>query len=649
MRPMSLIRSLLLAWCLGGSLLLAQRVETVAGEAGLKGDADGAARTQARFNNPHGIAADSAGNVYVADRWNHKIRRLSPDGQVTTLAGTGEVGNQDGPGSQATFHEPWGIAATPDGTLYVADSRNHRVRVISPQGLVSTLAGNGASGVVDGPGSSAQFALPTGIAVGRDGYVYVCDHRGHTIRQITPGGFVTTLAGSPAQAGYADGMGNEARFDRPYGMEIGPDNHLYIADEWNHRIRRVTLAGQVTTVAGTGVLGSLDGPVDSAQLHYPWDVALAADGTLYIMDGGNHVVRRLIPGGGVDTYAGEAGTQGAIDGEGPDASFNGATGLALVPGTAVLFVADAYNHLIRRIGGVPVVPGTPVLDGPASDTLCLGTSLTVTVSGAQRDTDFYAFFLDGEAVQAGPSPVFAWQPAAAGSYTLFAETSQGNNLTGLTPSRTFTVVAPPSAQITAALLPGTEAGQRVELRANGTGIGSWQWAAGDGTAPGFGNPWLHTYLTPGTYTVSLILTGSTGCRDTLSYAGLTIGSPADTTAQDTAGTDTSQTDGGTNPTPPAVPSEGGDSLSVFLPTAFTPNGDGLNDYLRLRGPDRARAELMVFDAWGACLYRGQGDAPGWDGRYQGQMSPPDSYVAVVRGQNTAGRFFSFSHIIHLIR
>ncbi|RMG74165.1 MAG: hypothetical protein D6722_02805 [Bacteroidetes bacterium] len=647
----SLLISLLLF--LGGLRpLLAQQVVTVAGEAGVNGEADGAALTEARFNNPHGVAADAAGNVYIADRWNHKIRKLTPNGQVSTVAGTGEVGTQDGPGATATFHEPWGIAAAPDGTLYVADSRNHRIRIITPDGMVSTLAGDGVSGVVDGPGASARFALPTGITVAGDGYVYVCDHLGHTIRQISPGGFVSTLAGSPMQTGSADGIGAAATFYRPYGMELGPDNNLYVADEWNHLIRRVTLAGQVTTVAGTGALGSLDGPVDTAQLNYPWDVTLTDDGTLFIMDGGNHVIRRVSPGGMVDTYAGEAGTQGAIDGEGPDASFNGATSLTHVPGTEVLYVGDAYNHLIRRVGEVPVVPGTPVLSGADADSLCLGSSLTLTVTGAEAGTDTFAFFLDGEEAQRGPSPVFSWTASAAGTYTIFAETESGGAFTGLAPSRTFTFIPAPEVQITAALLPGTEAGQRVELRAVGDSAQSYRWEAGDGSLPGFGNPWLHTYTLPDTYTVSLIVAGPFGCRDTLSYAGLAItgqspNPPADTTAVDTtqSGTDTLVT---TPPlTEPELPTE--TQLDLFLPTAFTPNGDGLNDYLRLRGTDRGQATLMVFDAWGACLYTGQGESAGWDGTYRGRRQPPDSYVAVVRGLSRSGQSFSFSQIINLIR
>ncbi|UCG98398.1 MAG: Ig-like domain-containing protein, partial [Burkholderiales bacterium] len=234
-------------------------VTTFAGSPGMSGSADGAG-SDARFMQLWGgLAADSAGNVYVAD--NYTIRRVTPDGIVSTWVGMpGVGGGADGSGAEARFGwAPRGLAIDRAGNVYVADTANRTIRRITPAGVVSTLAGlSGVSGGADGVGSEARFASPRGIAADRLGNLYVAD--GHRVRKITPAGVVSTLAGAEGQAGSADGPGTASRFNDPSGVATDSGGNIYVADSGNYTIRRITPDGVVSTVAGTaGSRGSADG------------------------------------------------------------------------------------------------------------------------------------------------------------------------------------------------------------------------------------------------------------------------------------------------------------------------------------------------------------------------------------------------------
>ncbi|MDR2208342.1 MAG: hypothetical protein LBE22_05145, partial [Azoarcus sp.] len=220
------------------------KVSTLAG--GEEGFADGVGG-EAKFYWPFGITSDAAGNLYVADGGNHRIRKITPAGEVSTLAG-GEEGFADGVGSDAEFDHPSGIAIDAAGNLYVADGGNHRIRKITPAGEVSTLAG-GEEGFADGVGSDAKFEHPFGITVDAAGRLYVADTANDRIRKITPAGVVSTLAGG--ELGFADGVGSNAKFSRPFGITSDAAGNLYVADTVNNRIRKITPAGEVSTLAGS--------------------------------------------------------------------------------------------------------------------------------------------------------------------------------------------------------------------------------------------------------------------------------------------------------------------------------------------------------------------------------------------------------------
>jgi sugar lactone lactonase YvrE len=258
-------------------------VTTVAGE-GSGGYLDGAAAT-ARFDTPEGVAVDSAGTIYVADTGNNRIRQLS-GGQVTTLAGSGTPGYQDGPAAQARFDSPEGIVVDKAGDVYVADKHNHCIRKIDG-GQVSTFAGTNVAGAADGPLAQARFSEPYGLALDGAGRIYVAEATGDTIRLID-GASVTTVAGSTG--GFTDGPAAKAQFDGPRGIAVDGAGTIYVADRNNHAVRTVA-KGAVQTLAGTGVAGFKDGPAVAALFNYPYGIAVDAAGRVYVADRDNYRIR----------------------------------------------------------------------------------------------------------------------------------------------------------------------------------------------------------------------------------------------------------------------------------------------------------------------------------------------------------------------
>jgi len=281
------------------TLVIGTTISTFAGQATIPGSTD-AAGLSARFNGPAGIAVDSYGNLYVADSSNHVIRKITTAGVVTTLAGTAGVsGSADGMGSAARFNAPSGVAVTGLGTVYVADTYNHTIRVISPDGVVTTLAGlAGSSGSADGTGNLARFLYPYGLAVDAGGTVYVADTFNHTIRRIQSGGFVSTYAGTAGARGTVNSYGVAARFAFPFALALDSSGNLYVADSYNHAIRKIDTVANVSTLAGNpGLPGTFDGTGTGALFNQPSGVAVGPAGNIYVADTYNHTIRRVTIGG----------------------------------------------------------------------------------------------------------------------------------------------------------------------------------------------------------------------------------------------------------------------------------------------------------------------------------------------------------------
>ncbi len=342
-------------------------VTTLAGLAGTSGQADGTG-TSARFNQPTGVSVDGAGNVYVTDYGNQLIRKVSATGVVTTIAGVGGAsGALDGTGyalNPALFNNPSGIALSPSGSIFVADTGNNTIRAITSTGTVTTIAGSSTStGRTDGTGISARFTTPVGIAVDGSSNIYVADTTNHLIRRIDSSGAVSTFAGIGGTAGSADGSGTSASFNYPSGVAIDASGSVYVADYKNHTIRKITAAGLVTTLAGTaGSSGSADGSGSAARFNYPRSLSLDSAGNIYVADSGNHTIRKVTAAGFVTTLAGTAGSSGSADGSGSAARFDGPAGLS-IDGTGNLYVADTNNSTIRMISPDGVVTTVGGLSG----------------------------------------------------------------------------------------------------------------------------------------------------------------------------------------------------------------------------------------------------------------------------------------------
>jgi streptogramin lyase len=367
-------------------------ITTMAGLAGTNGSADGVG-TNASFYYPRGIAVDSNTNVYVADMYNHIIRKLSLSGAgwvVTTIAGlAGNAGSSDGANANARFSSPYGVAVDGSGNVYVADTGNSTIRELTPSGtnwVVSTIAGvAGSAGSTNGIGTIARFRFPTALAVDGAGTLYVADEGNSTIRMITPFGntwMVTTIAGSPGNFGTADGMNGSARFEEPYGVAVDKSGSVYVADKYSDTIRKVTPSGinwVVSTIAGlVGSAGSSDGVGASARFNNPTGVAAGNDGNLYVADQGNNIIRRMSPAGTnwiVFTIAGQAGSSGSADGIGTAVRFNGPFGIAVDNNTNI-YVSDSLNCTIRMdpLIAAPVPPTVQMVRQPGGGSLTLAWS-----------------------------------------------------------------------------------------------------------------------------------------------------------------------------------------------------------------------------------------------------------------------------------
>jgi sugar lactone lactonase YvrE len=339
-------------------------VTTLAGSAGQSGAKDGVG-SAARFDFPSSLVVDAAGNVYVADANNHAIRRITPAGEVTTYAGSlGTSGSNDGNGAEARFHRPEGIAIDPAGNLYIADAGNQIIRKIAPDRTVSTLAGQaGSKGVANGIGSAARFATPFRIAIAPDGTIYVVDLGSVSIRKITPSGVV-----SMPYAFYQNAWGAGANQGdaAPAAVAVDASGRVFFTDSMHDTVSELLADGTVSTVAGArDAAGSSDGNRAAARFRYPVGLAADLNGNLFVADRDNNAIRQITSTGSVTTIAGLGleSSQGYVNkyaGDTWSARFNVPYGLGL-DSSGNCFVADTDNNAIRMItpdGLVQTVPRT---------------------------------------------------------------------------------------------------------------------------------------------------------------------------------------------------------------------------------------------------------------------------------------------------
>ena len=345
---------------------------------------DGGPAVAARLNWPTAIALDGLGNLYIADTWNHRIRRVDATGTITTIAGTGEVGysGDGGPAVAAQLNWPAGMAVDGQGNLYFADGFNHRIRRIDATGIITTIAGTGEVGYSGDGGSAvaARLNLPGDVAIDGSGNLYITDTWNHRIRRVDATGMITTIAGTGEQGYGGDGgPAVAARLEGPVAVAVDGAGKLYITDKGNRRIRRVDATETIATIAGVGpgTFNRRDGPAAMAALYEPIGLALDESGSLYIADTYHQHIRRVDTSGTISTIAGFDffGPQGAEIGGFAAGGFNGESGPALevgldtpiglaVDGSGNVYVADGYNHRVRILTQPPSPPtrltATPV-------------------------------------------------------------------------------------------------------------------------------------------------------------------------------------------------------------------------------------------------------------------------------------------------
>lgn len=378
-----------------GGMVSNQILVTTYAGSGLEGSTNGNG-VQASFNLPTVVTADASGIVYVVDRINHLIRKITTNGDVTTFAGSGLAGSTDGLGTAASFNYPDAAVVDSNGNLFVTDQSNHKIRKITPEGLVSTFAGSGTIGATDGQAINAKFYYPAGIAVDANNNLLVADYGNNKIRKITPEGLVSTFAGSGV-SGTLDGNVLTAQFNGATGVCVDSFGTVFVADYFNNTIRKIDTTGKVTTLAGNGTPGSSDGFGANASFHYPAIIAVDAQNNLFITDEQNHKIRKILVTGEVTTYAG-TGNLGATDGETNVAEFHFPTGV-FVDVFQNIYIADYGNNKIRKIKtyGYSIVPtlpaglvfdantgtisGTPTTSFPA-------TNFTVTASNISGESTY---------------------------------------------------------------------------------------------------------------------------------------------------------------------------------------------------------------------------------------------------------------------
>lgn len=343
-------------------------------------DTTGGLDTIASFNAPTGVAVDAQGNVYVADYGNNEIRKITPDGIVTTIAGNGNQGSINGPGNLASFNGPTSVTVDAQGNVYVADDNNNQIRKISAtDGTVSTLAGSDSTGLKNGLDTGAYFFSPSGVAADAQGNVYVADAGNNVIRMVTPAGQTTTIAGN-GNPGAVNGPAlTAATFNNPAGLAVDASGNIYVADMLNNLIRKIS-NGTVSTLAGHDTTATINGPDTLAAFYFPNSVAVDKSGNVYVTEYVTDLIRKIAPDGTVSTFAGN-GLSGQADSIGTAASFNGPSGVA-VDAAGNLYIADTYNNVIRKItpaGLVSTIAGSGLTGSHNGKALSLrkGKALTV--------------------------------------------------------------------------------------------------------------------------------------------------------------------------------------------------------------------------------------------------------------------------------
>jgi len=540
---------------------------------------DGGQATAAGLNYPYCIALDTSGNLYIADGGNNRIRKVNAQGVISTIAGNGTAGysGDGGPATAAEIGGPEELTIDVNGNIYFSDAGT-RIRKINTAGIISTIAGNGTQGYSGdgGPAIAAEFQYAYGVAVDASGNIYVADYDNNRIRMVNTSGIINTVAGNGTKGYSGDGkQATAAEIYEPVGICLDAAGNLFIADMSNNRVRKVNVSGVITTVAGSANSGynGDGGPATKAGLNALTGVAVDAAGNIFIADRLNSVVREVSTTGIITTIAGVA-SQKAFSGDGGPATaanFFDPSTIAIAP-TGSLYIADSYNNRVREM----VVCSTPTISKNA--TICAGDKVALSASGGNSYQWSPATGLSS--INSGNTIA---SPASTIVYTVVVSTNY------CTASASVEVYVNPAPAVTACCNVVLQEGQSTTLSVSPIlSIDNYYWTPVDGlSCVSCPNPVASPNINT-TYYVAI--TDSNGCVKT-----------------DTVTVDIS-------------------CGIVFIPEAFSPNGDGQNDVLYVRGDCIKTMQFDVFDRWGNKVFETNDKNNGWNGICKGAAMNTGSYV-----------------------
>ncbi len=571
------ILTCILSFFIGG----AQIITTVAGKGSFGFSGDGGQATNAEIA-AKGIAADAAGNIFIADAGNSRIRKVSPGGIITTIAGIGVngFGGDGGPATAAALNNITNVAVDASGNIYIADENNQRIRKIDNSGIISTIAGDGNMGFSGdgGPATAAQLNIPIDVAADAGGNIFFIDQANLRIRKIATSGIISTIAGNGSMGFSGDGgPAVAAKLSSPTGLTIDASGNIYFTDQGNQRVRKINTAGIITTVAGNGTPGfSGDGgPAVAARLNAVIDVAVNAAGELFIADQNNQRIRKVSAAGIITTLTGSGTAAFSGDG-GPAAAaeINNPYGVA-VDAAGNIYVGDAFNYRVRKIAAA-IIP------------LITITNITALPVCSGKPVQFTATIVNG-----GIAPQYQWTKNNINTGTT-SSLYTDNTLTSADTIRCILTIATGESAVSNAIqitldttLPVPDLSQFTTL------------CQGDSLL-----------LNPGSFESYLWQDGSTGSKFTVKNQGTYF-----VTVTNTCGSSSTQT------TITQI------ACSIIFPNAFTPNNDGKNDVFRIKDPPVLnRFRLSVYNRWGQNIFTTEDPKKGWDGNYNGKPAAAGAYI-----------------------
>ena len=334
-------------------------ITTIAGNATPGYGGDGGPATAAQMNYPQGVAIDATGNLYVSDVQNQAVRKITPAGIITTIAGNGTQGfsGDGGPATAAELSRPYGVAVDAGGNVYIADCFNFRVRKVNPAGIITTFAGIGSLPAYSGdggPATAAAVEYPNAVAVDASGNVYIADYINSVIRKVNTAGIISTIAGTGTSGFSGDGgPATAAQINQPWGLAFDGSGSIYFSDYYNYRIRKINAAGIISTIAGNGTQGNTGdgGPATAAEVNRIYGVAVDNTNNVYFADGASNKIRMINPSGIINTFAG-TGTLGyAGDGGAAAAAELSFPMYITISNSGNIIISDVNNNCVRQIAG----------------------------------------------------------------------------------------------------------------------------------------------------------------------------------------------------------------------------------------------------------------------------------------------------------